>query len=362
MINKSLVKGVDLVINLKEIIDKSVQEHELTKDEIVTLLEIEDKNTLNYLYQQADKIRQKYHGDEVHLRGIIEFSSYCKQNCHYCGLRKDNKEIARYQLEAKDIIEQALAGVDLGYKTIVLQSGEDDFPAESMAEIIKKIKDKSDVAITLCIGERSYKEYKLWREVGADRYLLKHETADQGLYNKFHPGMKYEERIKRLYWLKELGYQTGGGNIIGLPGQSLDIIAEDLLLFKELKLDMVGIGPFISHQSTPLKGNKAGTVEMTLKVLAITRLLLPLSHLPATTALGSIDNYGRQKALKAGANVVMPNITLSKYRPLYEIYPAKICIEEKAADCRQCIGGIINSLGRIVSTGRGDSLHSNGAR
>nr|WP_230868662.1 [FeFe] hydrogenase H-cluster radical SAM maturase HydE [Iocasia fonsfrigidae] len=345
------------MLEIKSIINKAVQENELSKNEIVKLLQIEEEEILEYLYQQADKVRKKYHGDDVHLRGIIEFSSYCKRDCYYCGLRKGNNVLKRYQLKTEDIITQALEGVKLGYKTIVLQSGEDDYDAEKIAYIVKEIKAKADTAITLCVGERSFDDYRLWKEAGADRYLLKHETADKDLYQRLHPGMKYEDRIERLIFLKELGFQTGSGNIIGLPGQSQESLAEDILLFKELKMDMIGIGPFIPHQETPLKDENKGTVEMTLKVLAITRLLLPLSHLPATTALGSIDNYGRQKALQAGANVVMPNITASKYRSRYEIYPAKICIEEKAADCRQCIGGIINSLGRIVAIDRGDSLY-----
>lgn len=342
---------------IENIIDSAVQEEQMTKTEIVKLLQIEKKEILEYLYQQADKVRKKYHGDDVHLRGIIEFSSYCKQNCKYCGLRKDNASLDRYRLEAEEIVDLAISGAQLGYRTIVLQSGEDGYAADKIAYMIREIKKDADTAITLCVGERSYEEYKLWREMGADRYLLKHETADKEFYQSLHPGMKYDDRIERLHWLKDLGYQTGGGNIIGLPGQNLEHLADDILFFKEFKLDMIGIGPFIAHDQTPLKGKEAGTVEMTLKVLAVTRLLLPLSHLPATTALGSIDNLGRQKALKAGANVVMPNITSSKYRPLYEIYPAKICINEKASDCRQCIGGIINSLGRTVATGRGDTLY-----
>lgn len=344
---------------VKKLIDRAVLEENLTIEEILRLLEVEGDKELKYLYQQADQVREKYHGSAVHLRGIIEFSSYCKRNCHYCGLRKDNQKLKRYSLEPEEIIELALRGAELGYRTIVLQSGEDKYDADKLAYIIREIKNNVDIAITVCVGEREYEEYKLWREEGADRYLLKHETADQGLYQKLHPGMKYQERIERIKWLKELGYQTGGGNIIGLPGQTKEALARDILLFKELELDMIGIGPFIAHQETPLKEETWGTVEMTLKVLAITRLLIPLTHLPATTALGSIDKQGRQKALRAGANVVMPNITAAKYRPFYEIYPAKICINEKASDCRQCIGGIINSLGRFVATDCGHSLRAN---
>lgn len=338
-----------------KLLDKAEREHDLSIDEIVTLLKVKGDN-FTMLCQRADRVRAKYHGKEVHLRGIIEFSNYCHRNCKYCGLRRDNQDLKRYQLTPQEIIEMALEAADLGYKTVVLQSGEDGYDADKIAQIIKEIKEKAGIAITLCVGERDYEEYKLWKESGADRYLLKHEVADLKLYHELHPEMVFAERIKRLEWLKELGYQVGSGNIIGLPGQDEVIIARDIKLFQELDLDMVGIGPFIPHQNTPLKERPAGTVEMTLKTVAVTRLLLPLAHIPATTALGTVDPEGRQKALKAGANVVMPNVTATKYRPLYEIYPAKICIGEEAKDCRQCIGGIIASLGRVVSTDYGHSL------
>lgn len=341
--------------DLSKLIDRAARQHLLSKKEIELLLRCKGR-TLNYLYNKANQIRLKYHGKVVHLRGIIEFSNYCNQNCYYCGLRKDNQKLKRYRLKERDIVMMALKAVKLGYKTIVLQSGEDGYDAEKMARVIRDIKEKANVAITLCLGERDYSEYRLWKNAGADRYLLKHETADRDLYQILHPGMTYKNRIQRLHWLKKLGYQVGSGNIIGLSGQNEEMLARDILLFKELDLDMVGIGPFISHPATPLKECKNGTVEMTLKVLALTRLLLPLSHLPATTALGTIDPQGRQKALKTGANVVMPNVTDTSFRSLYEIYPAKICIDEKTSDCRQCIGSIISSLGFEVATDYGHSL------
>lgn len=340
---------------IKNLVDKAAAEAELRKKEIIYLLE-QDFSKLDYLIEKADQKRQELFGDEVHLRAIIEISSYCKQNCHYCGLRKDNEDLDRYQLEKDEIIAAANQAAELGYKTVVLQSGEDDYPAQEIAEIIKEIKLNNDIAITLSLGERDFGAYKLWKEAGADRYLLKHETADQELYQKYHPQMSFANRIASLKYLKTLNYQTGSGVIIGLPGQSAETLAADLMLLKELKVDMVGSGPFIPHQNTPLKNTAQGTVEMTLKFNALSRLLLQLSHIPATTALGTIDDFGRQKALQAGANVVMPNVTDSKYRRKYEIYPAKICLDEEASDCRQCIGGIINSLGRFVSTERGDSL------
>lgn len=340
---------------IKKIVDKAYKEAKLNKDEITEILAA-DINDLDYLLQQADRKRDEICGDEVHLRAIIEFSSYCKQNCYYCGLRKDNQQLKRYQLEAEEIIETAQMAADLGYQTVVLQSGEDDYSAPEIAEIIKEIKKTTAMAVTLSLGERDFDAYKLWLEAGADRYLLKHEIADKKLYQKYHPEMSFENRLESLRYLKILGYQIGSGVIIGLPDQTPEILAEDLLLCQDLELDMIGSGPFIPHQQTPLKGSKKGTVEMTLKFTALSRLLLPLAHIPATTALGTIDAEGRQKALQAGANVVMPNVTDSSYREQYQIYPDKICVNEEAGDCRQCIGSIISSLGRYVSQDQGHSL------
>ncbi|CCU80703.1 [FeFe] hydrogenase maturation protein HydE [Halanaerobium saccharolyticum subsp. saccharolyticum DSM 6643] len=340
---------------IKKLVDQAYREAKLSKEEIKSIL-AEDINKLDYLLQKADQKRTEICGDEVHLRAIIEFSSYCKQNCHYCGLRKDNQQLERYRLRKEEIIKTSQMASELGYQTVVLQSGEDDYPAAEIAEIIKEIKKTTGMAITLSLGERDFDAYKLWREAGADRYLLKHEIASKNLYEKYHPGMSFENRIESLRYLKMLGYQIGSGVIIDLPGQTPDILAEDLLLCQKLELDMIGSGPFIPHQQTPLKGTKTGTVEMTLKFTALSRLLLPLTHIPATTALGTIDDEGRQKALKAGANVVMPNVTDGKYREQYQIYPDKICVNEEAGDCRQCIGSIISSLGRHVSQNKGHSL------
>ncbi len=340
---------------IKRLVDQASEKAELNKEEITSLLAA-DINQLDYLLQKADQKRKEICGDEVHLRAIIEFSSYCKQNCHYCGLRKANQKLERYQLEKEEIIKTAQMAAELGYQTVVLQSGEDEYPAAEITEIIKEIKNTTGMAITLSLGERDFAAYKLWREAGADRYLLKHEIADRALYEKYHPGMSFDNRIESLKYLKTIGYQIGSGVIIDLPGQTPEIMAEDLLLSQDLELDMIGSGPFIPHQQTPLKDSKTGTVEMTLKFTALSRLLLPLAHIPATTALGTIDAEGRQKALLAGANVVMPNVTDSQYREKYQIYPEKICINEAAGDCRQCIGGIIASLGRFVSQDKGHSL------
>lgn len=344
---------------IKSILSRAVQSHKLEEEEIILLLTAEGKDK-ERLFEKADFIREKYLENKVFLRGIIEFSNYCRRNCFYCGLRRDNKNLIRYRLKAEEIIEMAVQGVMLGYKTIVLQSGEDDFyDGDIIAWIIKKIKEKADTAITLCLGERDYYEYKLWKESGADRYLLKHETSNRTLYHKIHPGMKYEERITRLKWLKDLGYQIGSGNIIGLPGQDIKDLARDILLFKELDVHMVGIGPFISHYQTPFASSKNGSIDLTLKTIAITRLLMPRVHLPATTALGTLDPSGRKKALLAGGNVIMPNITAAEYRSLYEIYPGKISTDEKNTHCPNSITKLIKSLDREVGIDYGHSPKGN---
>lgn len=341
--------------NIKKIINKAVRENDLTKKEILTLLKTKGR-LQELLYRAADEVRSDNVGEGVHLRGIIEFSNYCSRNCSYCGLNRNNQELSRYRLEPEQIISMAAQACELGYKTIVLQSGEDDYyDTEMIKTIINSIKEKNDTAITLCVGEREYREYEIWKKAGADRFLLRHETSDSDLYEELHPGYSLESRLKRLKWLKQLGYQVGSGNLIGIPGQTLDSIAEDILLFKKLKLEMVGLGPFIVHPVTQLDDafSLEFKLEMTLKAIAITRLILPNCLIPATTALGTLDPQGRQKALQTGANVVMPNVTLGKYRAKYELYPAKICIDEEPDNCRQCIGSIINSLNRSVAKGHG---------
>ena len=340
---------------IKVILKKAEKQNCLSRKEIISLLNTSNKEQ-KLLYQTADKIRQHHVGDGVHLRGIIEFSNYCQRNCHYCGLRKENQKLSRYRLQPEQIIDMADRACELGYKTVVLQSGEDDYyDTQVITDIIKTIKQKNDIAITLCVGERDFEEYEVWKRAGADRFLLRHETSDPDLYKSLHPGYSLESRIKRLQWLKELKYQVGSGNLIGLPGQTIASIADDLLLFKKLKLEMVGLGPFIVHPETPIKDrfSKEYKLDITLKAIAICRLLLPNCLLPGTTALGSIDPGGRQKALQRGANVVMPNVTTGKYRSQYELYPAKICVDEEPDNCRQCIGSIINSLGRFVASGYG---------
>ncbi|NPV52816.1 MAG: [FeFe] hydrogenase H-cluster radical SAM maturase HydE [Firmicutes bacterium] len=327
---------------------------DLTRDEIRALLQAEPGDQTWTLFSLADEVRARYVGDEVHLRGLVEFSSYCARNCAYCGLRRDNRKLRRYRIAPDEIVDIAEYGATLGYKTIVLQSGDDFwYSADALASIITRIKNSADVAVTVCIGERSREEYATIREAGADRFLLKHETADPELYRDLHPGMTLEERVMRLRWLKELGFQVGSGNIVGLPGQTIDSLAGDIVLMRDLGVDMAGIGPFIPHPDTPLAGSPQGPLELVLKVVACTRLALPWAHIPATTAAGTVDPRGREKALQCGANVVMPNITPVEYRKLYQIYPNKICLSERADSCRRCIENRIKGIGRSIGTGYG---------
>lgn len=343
---------------LNEIWEKIDSEVELNKEELCYILSLEDPEKLEILYQKADKIRKKYVGDEVHLRGLIEFSNYCRNNCLYCGIRRDNKKVRRYRMEIDEIFETVLLASKLGYKTVVLQSGEDMYyTLDKLTELIKRIKNNVDIAITLSIGERSYEEYEKLYEAGADRYLMRFETSNPELYAKLHPDSSFENRINILKWLKQIGYQTGSGIMIGLPGQTIEDLAEDILMFKKLDLDMIGVGPYICHPDTPLAGNPSGTAEMTLKVIALTRIVTKNTHIPATTALATLrPEDGREKALMAGANVIMPNVTPLKYREHYTLYPNKICINESAQQCNSCIKRRIYSIGRVIATDYGHSL------
>jgi biotin synthase len=337
---------------LNNILNKAYSEHNLSKSEIIYLLENDD----NKLFDYSDRVRKENVGDEVHLRGLIEFSNICKCGCEYCGLRSPNTKTERYRLEPDEIINYAKKGIELGYKTIVLQSGEDNYyDIDKLCYVIKEIK-KNDVALTLSIGEKTKDEYKAYKYAGADRYLLRIETTDKDLYKKLHPNMSYDNRKRCLYDIKELGYEVGTGCLVGLPNQTVESLADDILFFKELEADMIGIGPFIPHPSTPLakcENNPEYNFNMALKVMAITRLLLPDINIPATTAMETINPNGRIIALKSGANVVMPNILDMEYKKKYEIYPNKICLNEHSEKCRNCIEAKIKSIGRTVSETKG---------
>lgn len=318
-----------------------------SKKEIIDILR--DNQSADWLFKLADKIRKENVGDEVHLRGLIEFSNICKRTCKYCGLRSGNKDLDRYRISPEDIISYSKKAADMGYKTIVLQSGEDSFySAAKLAQIINKIKE-FDIAVTLSVGEMSRDEYKILKDSGADRFLLRIETTDEDLYKKMHPNMDYNNRLRCLKDLKELGYEVGTGCLVGLKGQTIDSLADDILFFKNIDADMVGIGPFIAHPNTPLKNNPNGSFELALKVMALTRILLKNINIPATTAMETLNPNGRIIALQSGANVVMPNVTTTDYRAKYEIYPGKICINENPEQCRSCIEEKIKSIGRTIS-------------
>ena len=334
-----------------ELINKAALEHCLNSDEIVQILA---DNTINdALFSTADTVRKLFVGEEVHLRGLIEFSNICKQNCRYCGLRRDNRIIERFRQTPDEIVRMAEKAVEYGYKTVVLQSGEDEwFTVAKMTDIISRIK-KLGVAVTLSIGEKTFDEYKAYRDAGADRYLLRIETTDKDLYEKHDPGMSFDNRLRCLADLRELGYEVGTGCLVGLPGQTLESLAEDILFFQRIDADMIGIGPFIPNPDTPLKDAEGGSFTLARKVMAMTRLLLPDSNIPATTAMETLNPQGRMLALQSGANVVMPNVTEGDYRRLYALYPGKICVSDTPSHCRSCITGKIQAIGRKVSDTHG---------
>lgn len=324
---------------------------EFSRNDIIEILQDDSNN--DWLFSLADKTREEYVGDEVHLRGLIEFSNICKRQCKYCGLRCEDKFIDRYRISKENIISYAEHAVNMGYKTIVLQSGEDEYyNTDLMCEIIAGIK-KLGVALTLSIGEKTYEEYKAFKEAGADRYLIRIETTDKTLYNQMHPNMDFDNRVRCLENLGRLGYEVGTGCLVGLPNQTIESLADDILFFKEINADMVGIGPFIPHPHTPLKDSATGSFTLALKVMALTRILLKDINIPATTAMETLNPNGRIIALQSGANVVMPNVTTTEYRAKYEIYPNKICVNENPDKCKGCISAKIQSIGRSVSTSFG---------
>ena len=345
-------------MNIKNIIDKLYKEQNGTREELLYILDNIDEASKKYLVEKANEVRMSTYKNKVYMRGLIEFTNHCIRDCEYCGIRKSNNEAERYRLTIDEIIDCAVLGDKLGYKTVVLQGGEDPyFTDEVMVEIITKIKSKlPNNAITLSIGERSYESYKKMFEAGADRYLLRHETATKALYEKLHPKASFENRRKCLENLREIGYQIGSGFMVGLPGQDNNSLVDDLIYIKKLNPHMCGIGPFISHKDTPLKNEKNGTLEKTVTMLALLRLLLPDTLLPATTSLGTIDPTGREKGIQAGANVVMPNLSPTDVREKYSLYDGKICTGDEAAECRMCIENRMKRVGFEIEVTRGDSI------
>ena len=345
---------------MKNIVDRFIENPDLfEKQEFLELLECtDDAASCAKLQEEADRIRREYYGDKVFTRGLIEYTNYCRNDCYYCGIRKSNANAVRYRLSKEEIMDCCTNGYELGFRTFVLQGGEDPyFTDERMVEIIRGIKEVyPECALTLSIGEKSYESYRKFREAGADRYLLRHETADEAHYRMLHPeNMSLAVRKQCLYNLKRTGYQVGAGFMVGSPGQTKETLVEDLLFLKELQPHMVGIGPFIPHHDTKFAGEPAGSVELTLYLLSVIRILLPKVLLPATTALGTLDPKGREKGLLAGANVVMPNLSPVKNRKQYDLYDNKICTGEEAAECRGCLERRVAGAGYRLVNERGDA-------
>jgi biotin synthase len=342
---------------MKKLIDKLEKNQTLTREEFTALLEGRRDESANYLFERALAVRHGIYGNEVYMRGLIEFTNYCKNDCYYCGIRRSNCKADRYRLTKEQILYCCEAGYGLGFRTFVLQGGEDPYYTdEKIVDIVRCIKERHpDCAVTLSIGEKSYDSYKAYFDAGADRYLLRHETANGEHYARLHPeSLSLENRKQCLFNLKEIGYQVGCGFMVGSPYQTNDCLIDDLFFMKELDPHMVGIGPFIPHKETPFGDKVAGTLELTLFLLGIIRLMLPRVLLPATTALGTIHPLGREKGILAGANVVMPNLSPVDVRKKYMLYDNKICTGDEAAECRMCMQRRIESTGHQLVVSRGD--------
>ena len=340
----------------------------LGRAEILAWLREDDPAGLEQLWAAADETRSRHVGDEVHLRGLIEISNYCVRACGYCGLRAQNREIERYRMSADEILQCARNAEAWGWGTVVMQSGEDyGLKTDWIAEVVRRIKRETDLAVTLSFGERPEEDLAVWREAGADRYLLRFETSDDELYKLIHPDLpgRTSDRMAILRSLQRLGYEAGSGIMVGLPGQTYASVADDIDLFRDMDLDMIGIGPYIAHPLTPL-GDESwvrrippeeqipGDELTVYKVVALTRLVCPESNIPSTTALATINKVdGRELGLMRGANILMPNLTPPEYRVKYEIYPDKACVNETAEMCRGCLTGRVESIGRVIGSGPG---------
>lgn len=342
----------------KALIDKLAAEHALELAEYEQLVAGFTPELAEHAAKRAVLLRKQIYDTDVYVRGLIEISSYCKNDCYYCGIRRSNKEAERYRLTPEQILECADDGYELGFRTYVLQGGEDAYYTdEVMGGIIRSIKAAHpDCAITLSLGERSRESYQTLFDAGADRYLLRHETASPEHYAKLHPAeMSFENRMQCLRNLKEIGYQVGCGFMVGSPYQTAATLAQDLKFIEEFKPDMCGIGPFVPHHATQFKDEPRGSAELTCYLLSLLRLINPGMNIPATTALGTIDPRGREKGIQAGANVVMPNLSPRAVRKKYELYDNKICTGEEAAECRGCLGSRMLSIGYQVVISRGDA-------
>jgi len=345
------------MFKLRKLLDKIYTSKLPNLNDLEQILALENKVELDELFNFADRVRKEFCGEGIFLRGIIEFSSFCDKECFYCGLNKNNHKLERYRMDKSELLNAVEYLHSCNIKTVVLQSGEDQgLDVFWLAGIIEEIKSRFDLAITISAGERTIDDYKFWRQAGADRYLLKMETSDKLLYESMHPQMSFAQRLNCLDNLRKLGYQVGSGNIVGLPGQSLKIIAQDIIFFKQSNFDMIGIGPFIPHPHTQFATSAAGGALLTLKTIALTRIVTKNAHIPATTALGSLDSDYRWEGLKCGANVLMPNFTPQPYRKLYEIYPGKKCVDEPVGACNFCMDTAAKEINRFIDYTRGDSF------
>ena len=344
---------------MMKLLDKLERDGVLTHGEFVTLLENRTPEVAESLFERARKVRHCHYGKDVYIRGLIEFTNYCKNDCLYCGIRCSNRKAQRYRLTEEEILDCCREGYELGYRTFVLQGGEDPkFTPERIESIVCSIRAEfPDCAITLSVGEHSKETYARWRAAGADRYLLRHETADVDHYASLHPkNLTLENRMRCLRDLKELGYQVGCGFMVGSPGQTAEHLAWDLLFLHEFCPEMVGIGPFIPHCDTPLGGEQAGSLELTVFLLGVIRLMLPDVLLPATTALATIHPEGREMGIRAGANVCMPNLSPRAVREKYMLYNNKISTGEEAAQSRDALAKRIENIGYRIVTSRGDHV------
>lgn len=344
---------------LHQVIDHIREQQNISHGELAALLETKDADALLYLQKEARRTADAVYGNKVFIRGLIEFTNYCKNDCLYCGIRRSNRNAERYRLSKEEILSCCDTGYELGFRTFVLQGGEDGyFTDDRICDLVGSIKERyPDCAITLSIGEKERASYQAYFDAGADRYLLRHETADEAHYCSLHPKeMSFAHRRQCLWDLKEIGYQVGCGFMVGSPNQTVDTLYEDLQFIKELQPHMVGIGPFIPQKDTPFGDKEAGTLDRTLRLLSVIRLIHPHVLLPATTALGTIHPLGREKGIQAGANVVMPNLSPVSVRNKYQLYDNKICTGDEAAECRHCMSRRMESIGYQVVVSRGDFL------
>jgi biotin synthase len=342
----------------------------LSREEIIQLLSSSGKDEMRELFSSAYDIKKKFVGTTVYFRGLIELSNICAKDCFYCGIRKGNLDVERYRLSEKEILDEARQAWEWGYGSIVLQAGEmtGSSYVSFISDIVRRIKELSngELGITLSLGEQSDEVYRQWYEAGAHRYLLRIETTNRHLYTQLHPAdHSFDARVACLKSLGEIGYYVGTGVMIGLPGQTVEDLADDILFFKDIDTDMIGMGPFIPHHGTPLAGSipdfeavKYDQLDRALKMIAVTRIALKDVNIAAATALQAIDDFGREQGLKAGANIIMPNITETQYRTGYQLYDNKPCLDENASQCRGCLGSRIAAIGETIGYRQwGDSPH-----